>query len=76
MYPISFEHPRRKSITSTYTIFDWEHAGVIPFCMDEFRRNRRILTEVIVRTDGQTDKQADVIYKHFLIFTGKVLKRS
>jgi hypothetical protein len=56
MYRISFERPCRKIITATYTIFNREHAGVTHANMCEFRSNQRIFTEVIVRTDRQTDK--------------------
>ncbi len=51
MYRISFQWSYRKSILDTYTIFNWEHTGVTPVTICEFRRNRTF-TEVIVRTDG------------------------
>ncbi len=60
-YRISFEWACRKSITSTYTIFNKEQAGVKHVNICEFRRNRRISTEVIVRTNEQTDRQTKLI---------------
>ncbi len=56
MYRISFERPRSKSVTATYTIFSREHAGVTHVNMCEFRSDQRIFTEVIVRMDGQTNR--------------------
>jgi hypothetical protein len=55
MYRISFERPCIKSITATCTNFNREHAGVTHVNVCEFRSNRRIFTEVIVRTDRQTE---------------------
>ncbi len=51
MYWISFKWSCSKSITATYTIVNRGHAGVTPVNIGEFRRNRRIVMEVIVRTD-------------------------
>ncbi len=61
MYRISFERPCRKSITAAYTIFNREHAEVTHVNVCQFSGNQRIFTEVIVRTDGQTDRQTEVI---------------
>ncbi len=61
MYRISIERPCSKSITTTYIIFNREHAGVTHVNMCEFRGNQRIFTEVIVRTDRETDRQTEVI---------------
>ncbi len=55
MYRISFEWPYRKCVIATYMIFNGEHAKVTLVDVCEFRQ-RRIFTEVFVRTDGQTDK--------------------
>ncbi len=71
MYRISFERPCRKSITTTYTIFNREHAGVTPINMCEFCSNQRIFTGVIVRTDRQTDKPKSL---KLFNFSWKVLK--
>ncbi len=67
MCRISLQRPCRKSITATYTIFNREHALVTSVNIREFRHNRRILTEVIVRTDRQTNRS----HKHFSTFVGK-----
>ncbi len=61
MYRISFEWFCRKCITATYTIFNKEHAGLICVNICKSCRNRRIFAEVIVRKDGQTDRQIEVI---------------
>ncbi len=61
MYRICFERPCSKSMTATYSIFNREHAGVTHVNMWEFRSNQRIFTEIIARTDGQTDRQTEVI---------------
>ncbi len=55
MYRISFERPCRKSTTALYTIFSMENAGVTPINIGVFCHNRRILAEIIVRMDGQTN---------------------
>jgi hypothetical protein len=55
MYRISFKRPCRKSVTATCTNFNREHAGVTHVNVCEFRSNQRIFTEVIVRTDRQTE---------------------
>ncbi len=47
-----------------------EHAGVTPVNINEFRRNRKIFTEVN-RADGQTDRQTNRDHKHFSTFVGK-----
>ncbi len=65
-YRISFEWACRKSITAKYTIFKGVHAGITPVNICEFRHNRRIFTEVIVRTDRQTNQSQ----KHFSTFIG------
>jgi hypothetical protein len=64
MYRISFERPRRKSMTPTCTNFNREHAGVTHVNVCEFRNTRRIFTEVIVRTNRQLVKYNSYIY-HF-----------
>ncbi len=61
MYRIYFERPYSKNITTTYMIFNRKHAGVTHVNMCEFRSNQRLFTEVIVRTDRQTDRQTEVI---------------
>ncbi len=61
MYHIYFERPCRKSVTATYNVFNREHAGVTRVNGCEFRSNQRIFTEVIGRTDRQTDRQTEVI---------------
>ncbi len=58
MHRISSVRSRKESITATYTLFNREHAGMTPVNIFEFRNNRRIFTEVIVKT-GQTDRWKD-----------------
>ncbi len=53
-----FERPCRKNITAIYMMFNRERTGGTP---DGIGRHRRLLTEVIVQTDGQTNRS----HKHF-----------
>ncbi len=57
LYRNSIERPCRKSISARYTIFNWEQAVMTLVNVSEFCCNPRKFTEVIERTDGQTDKQ-------------------
>ncbi len=54
-----------KSISLAYIIFNREHGGVTPAKICEFRCNRTIFVEVIVRmygrTDGEINRQTEVI---------------